>query len=72
MTSDRDLYPLCSSLEWKLGIHLSEWKAARELCYRRSGSLHPELEQAHLDGVVKLLREHFEVIITELDGCNHA
>jgi hypothetical protein len=57
-----DLYPLCSTLEWKLGIHLSEWRAARELQYRRSGKLHPELEAAHLNGVVRLLREHLEAI----------
>jgi hypothetical protein len=58
----RDLYPLCSTLEWKLGIHLSEWRAARELQYRRNGKLHPELEAAHLNGVVKLLQEHLEAI----------
>ena len=58
----RDLYPLCSTLEWKLGIHLSEWRAARELQYRRTGKLNPELEAAHLDGVVKLLEECTEVI----------
>lgn len=60
--ADRDLIPLCSTLKWKLGILLSEWKAARKLSYRHTGSLHPELEQAHLDGVVKLLREHLGVL----------
>lgn len=62
--TDRDLYPTCSSLEWKLGIHLSEWQAARELSYRRNGQLHPELEQAHLAGVVELLQEHLQVLTT--------
>lgn len=51
------LYVLCSSLEWKLGCHLSEWKAARELAYRMSQA-GDELNQAHCDGVLKLLREH--------------
>ena len=51
------LYNLCSSLEWKLGCHLSEWKAARELAYRMSQA-GDELNQAHCDGVLKLLREH--------------
>ena len=57
-----DLYPICSTLEWKLGIHLSEWRAARELSYRRTGKLHPDLEQAHCEGVVKLLREYLEAL----------
>jgi hypothetical protein len=60
--ADRDLYPTCGSLEWKLGIHLSEWQAARELSYRRTGKLHAELEQAHLAGVVKLLQEHLDLL----------
>ena len=55
-----DHYPLCSTLEWKLGIHLSEWRDARELSYRRTGKLHQELETAHCAGVVKLLREYLE------------
>jgi hypothetical protein len=58
----RDLYPLCSTLEWKLGIHLSEWRAARELMYRRNGELHPKTDAAYLDGVVRLLQEHLEAI----------
>jgi hypothetical protein len=58
--SDR-LYCLCSSLEWKLGCHLAEWQAARELAYRM-GKAGDELNQAHFDGVVKLLREHLEII----------
>ena len=56
-----DLYSLCSTLEWKLGIHLGEWRAAREL-YRRTGKLHQELDQAHCEGVVKLLREYLEAL----------
>ncbi|MEB3275381.1 MAG: hypothetical protein VKM92_00285 [Cyanobacteriota bacterium] len=59
-------YCLCSSLEWKLGCHLSEWKAARELAYRM-GKAGDELNQAHLDGVRKLLREHL-VLIDELEA----
>jgi hypothetical protein len=58
----RDLYPICSVLEWKLGIHLSEWRAARELAYHRTSKLHPELEQAHCEGVVKLLREYLDAL----------
>jgi hypothetical protein len=54
-------YVTCSSLEWKLGCHLSEWKAARELAYRM-GKAGDDLNQAHLDGVVKLLREHLAVL----------
>lgn len=56
-TSDQ-LYVLFASLEWKLGCHLSEWKAARELAYRRKAG--DELSKAHCDGVVRLLREHLE------------
>lgn len=56
-----DSYNLCSSFEWKLGIHLSEWKAARELCYRM-GNAGDELSQAHFDGVIKLIREHLDVM----------
>jgi hypothetical protein len=58
-------YVTCSSLEWKLGCHLSEWKAARELAYRM-GKAGDDLNQAHLDGVVKLLREH----LAELEGAS--
>lgn len=43
------LYVHFASLEWKLGCHMAEWKAARD-----------ELNQAHCDGVVQLLREHLE------------
>lgn len=51
------LYVMCSSLEWKLGCHMSEWQAARELAYRM-GKAGDDLNQAHLDGVLRLLREH--------------
>jgi hypothetical protein len=50
-----------ASLEWKLGCHMAEWKAARELAYRM-GKAGDELNQAHCDGVVRLLREHLEVM----------
>lgn len=52
-----DPYCLCASFEWKLGIHLAEWKAARELAYRM-GRHEDELNQAHFEGVLKLTREH--------------
>ena len=58
----RDLYPICSVLEWKLGIHLNEWRAARELSYSQIGKIRPELEQAHCEGVVKLLREYLDAL----------
>lgn len=60
------LYSLCSSLEWKLGIHLAEWQAARELAYRM-GKAGDELNQAHFDGVRKLLREHI-VLLDEMEA----
>lgn len=52
-----DPYVICQSLEWKLGIHLAEWNAARELAYRM-GKAGEDLTQAHLNGVLQLLREH--------------
>ena len=51
------LYVMSSSLEWKLGCHMSEWQAPRELAYRM-GKAGDDLNQAHLDGVLRLLREH--------------
>lgn len=51
------LYVLCSSLEWKLSCHMAEWKAARKLAYRM-GKAGDDLNRAHWDGVLKLLREH--------------
>lgn len=53
------LYVRFASLEWKLGCHMAEWKAARELAYRM-GKAGDELNQSHCDGVVQLLREHLE------------
>lgn len=57
-----DLFSLCITLESKLYIHLGEWNAARELSHRRGGELSAELEQAHCEGVVKLLREYLEAL----------
>ena len=54
--SDR-LYVICSSLEWKIGCHLSEWNSARKLAYRM-GKAGDQLNRAHFDGVLRLLREH--------------
>lgn len=53
------LYVLFSSLECKLGYHMAEWKNARRLAaiYGNAGD---ELNQAHCDKVVRLLREHLE------------
>lgn len=66
-----DLFSLCSTLEWKLGAHLGEWHAARELSHRRGGELSTELEQAHCEGVVKLLREYLEDLeATSQSGAN--
>ena len=53
------LYVQFASLEWKLGCHMSEWKAARELACRLGYSV-DELNQAHCDDVVRLLCEHLE------------
>ena len=55
--SDR-LYARFASLEWKLGCHMAEWKAARELAYRMGD----ELNRAHCDGVVRLLQEYLATI----------
>ena len=61
------LYVICSSLEWKLGCHMAEWKSARELAYRLGKKEGNVLNKAHFDGVLRLLREH----MIELDGANH-
>lgn len=55
------LYVRFASLEWKLGCHMAEWKAARALAYRM-GKAGDELNQAHCDGVVRLLREHLDLL----------
>jgi len=57
MTDSDHLYVRFASLEWKLGCHMAEWKAARELAYRM-GKAGDELNQAHCDGVVRLLQEY--------------
>lgn len=59
------LYVMCSSLEWKLNCHMSEWNSARTLAYRL-GKAGDELNQAHLNGVLRLLREH----LAELEGAS--
>ena len=56
--SDR-LYTRCALLEWKLGGHMEEWRTAR---LYRMGKAGDELNRAHCDGVVRLLREHLEVM----------
>jgi hypothetical protein len=56
-----DPYVICASLEWKLGIHMAEWNAARELAYRM-GKAGDDLAQAHLNGVLQLLREHLSYL----------
>ena len=55
------LYVRFASLEWKLGCHMAEWKAARALAYRM-GKAGDELNQAHCDGVMRLLREHLDLL----------
>ena len=55
------LYVICSSLEWKLGCHMSEWKAARELAYRM-GKAGDELNRAHFVSVLKLLNDYITTL----------
>lgn len=56
-------YNLTSSLEWKLGIHCSEWRAALELAYRTNNqAAMADLDNAHKAGVIRLLREHLELL----------
>ena len=55
MTNASDPYVACSSLEWKLGIHLSEWKAARDLAKRLNKD--PCADAAYLQGVKDLLND---------------
>jgi len=50
-----DPYVACASLEWKLGIHLSEWKAARDLAKRLGKD--PIADAAYLQGVKDLLND---------------
>jgi hypothetical protein len=63
----KDPYCLCSSLEWKLGIHMAEWQAALELAYRM-GKSGDQIEKAHFDGVLRLLREHLALLNAEHHG----
>ena len=56
MTNASDPYVACSSLEWKLGIHLSEWKASRDLAKRLNKD--PCADAAYLQGVKNLLNDH--------------
>ena len=56
MTNTSDPYVACSSLEWKLGIHLSEWKAARNLAKRFNKN--SCADAAYLQGVKDLLNDY--------------
>ena len=56
MTSTSDPYVACASLEWKLGIHLSEWKASRDLAKRLNKD--PVADAAYLQGVKDLLNDY--------------
>ena len=56
MISISDPYVACSSLEWKLGIHLSEWKASRDLAKRLNKD--PCADAAYLQGVKNLLNDY--------------
>ena len=56
MTNTSDPYVACASLEWKLGIHLSEWKASRDLAKRLNKD--PVADAAYLQGVKDLLNDY--------------
>jgi hypothetical protein len=56
MTSTSDPYVACSSLGSKLHIHLSEWKAARNLAKRLNKD--PCADAAYLQGVKDLLNDY--------------
>ena len=58
-----DPYCLCATLEWKLGIHMAEWNAFRELAYR-TGKAGEQINRAHFDGVSQLLREYLQAMET--------
>ena len=53
--STNDPYVASSSLEWKLGIHLSEWKASRDLAKRLNED--PCADAAYLQGIKDLLND---------------
>ena len=50
-----DPYVASSSLKWKLGIHLSEWKASRDLAKRLNKD--PCADAAYLQGIKDLLND---------------
>jgi len=57
-----DPYVACSSLEWKLGIHLSEWRAARDLAKRLNAANlllrnDHRADAVYLEGVKGLLND---------------
>ena len=54
-------YSQCASLEWRLGVHMAEWQAAQQLAHRM-GKPDDDINQAHLDGVLRLLREHLDLL----------
>jgi len=54
--STKDPYVACASLEWKLGIHLSEWRASRNLAKRMGKE--PCTDDAYLQGVKDLLNDY--------------
>jgi predicted LPLAT superfamily acyltransferase len=56
MTNASDPYVACSSLEWKLGIHLGEWRASRNLAKRMGEK--PSTDDAYLQGVKDLLNDY--------------
>ena len=57
--SNETCYVACASLEWKLDIHLSEWKAARNLAKRLGKD--PIADTAYLEGVKDLLNDFLAV-----------
>ena len=58
MTNKTDPYVACSSLEWKLGIHLSEWRADRNLAKKMGMGKEPCTDAAYLQGVKDLLNDY--------------
>lgn len=56
MTNASDPYVACSSLEWKLGIHLGEWRASRNLAKRMGKE--PSTDTAYLQSVKDLLNDY--------------
>ena len=54
--STHDPYVACSSLEWKLGIHLGEWRASRNLAKRMGKE--PCTDAVYLQGVKNLLNDY--------------